>query len=343
MLKDRFLIVKIVLVIGIVLLALYVRLPGLYLNTKYRDIYFVWEEGRRIAAGVNPYARVEQSDMIHNEKYPTYLPPIYLVAAFAVKTGCKDFPTFLIFWRTLILIFDIAIGLFLYFYSARRGKFYTGLLCLFIWLFARWGLYVWEIANTESLILLLMILSLYYWDKKPRTAALLFGAALGIKHFGVVLLPVLLARSKDSREGLWRLVYILAVPALLSLPFFLWSPAGFSNAMVFSVVRESGSHLMEDSLSIGILFGRYGFYSRLFLFAVYGIYWIAAIREKWNLWLAAAVAFFLFVSFNPVLYTQYFAWSLPFGLLYLIKTLSRDKAAENKKSPAILRKKCEEK
>jgi len=220
MLKDRFLIVKIVLLSGILLLALYVRLPGFYLDTQYRDIYFTWDEGRRIAEGVNPYARLEQSDMIHNEKYPTYLPLVYLFAGLAVKTGFRDFQTFIIFLRVLILIFDIAIGLFLYFYSARSGKFYTGLLVMFTWFFARWGLYVWEIANAETIILFFMILSLYYWDKKPRIAAVLFGLALGMKQFGVLLLPVLLARSRNRKEGVWRLVFILAIPVLSSLPFF---------------------------------------------------------------------------------------------------------------------------
>lgn len=259
--------------------------------------------------------------MIHNDKYPTYLPLVYLFAGLIVKTGFRDFQTFLIFLRVLILIFDIAIGLFLFYYIAQRGRFHTALLALFIWLFARWGLYVWEIANAETIILFFMILSLYYWDKKPRTAGVLFGLALGMKQFGVLLLPVLVARSRDRKEGVSRLIFILAIPALSSLPFFLWNPAGFSKAMVFHIVRESGSHLTEDSQSIGILFGRYGLYSRLFLFAVFVIFWITAIREKWNLWLAAAVAFFLFVSFNPVLYTQYFLWPLPFALLYLIESV----------------------
>ena len=171
----------------------------------------------------------------------------------------------------------------------------------------------------ESIIFFLMVLSLCIWDDRPMASGLLFGVALGLKHLGILLLPILLARSRSFREGLMRLVYVLIIPAAASLPFFVWSPVGFTKAMLFSVVRGAGSHLLEDSMSIKILFGSHGIMSRLFLFVVYLLFWNAAIRQRWNLWLSGAVAFFLFVSFNPVLFTQYFSWIVPFFALYLVE------------------------
>lgn len=304
------------LMIAILLLGLYIRWPGFYIDTEYRDIYFVWEEGKRIVAGENPYERVKNSELISNEKFPTYLPPIYLFAALAVKAGFREFGDFLVFWRFIILFFDIALGIFIYNINSKERPL-LGIFTVFIWFFSRWTLYPWEIANTESIILLMMVLSIYYWEKRPITACLLFGAALGIKHFGIVFLPILLAQSRNRKEALKRLGYILAIPLATSLPFFLLSPLGFSKALLFSVVREAGTHLLEDSISIAILFGEYGILSRFFLFTVYILFWAIAIKEKWNLWLSASVAFLLFLSFNPVLFTQYFIWPLPFCLLYL--------------------------
>jgi hypothetical protein len=313
------------LIIAILLLGLFVRWPGFYIDTEYRDIYFVWKEGKQIVAGENPYKRVDSSDLIRNEKYPTYLPPVYLFAALAIKAGLREFERFLVFWRFIILFFDIALGIFIYLLNSKE-KPLLGIFTAFVWFFSRWTLYPWEIANTESIILLMMVLSIYYWEKKPRAACLLFGAALGIKHFGIVFLPILLAQSRNTRVALKRLGYILAIPLATSLPFFLLSPLGFSKAMLFSVVREAGSHLLEDSISIAILFGKYGILSRFFLFTVYILFWMVAIKERWNLWLSASVAFLLFLSFNPVLFTQYFVWPLPFCLIYLgeLKSIKSD-------------------
>lgn len=306
-----------VLFLAILVLAVYIRQPGFLFKTKYRDIYFIWVEGERIASGVNPYERVRESDMVHNEKYPTYLPPIYLFTGLLVWLGMDSFPLFLFSWRILILGFDLAVGIFLFYYCRRREREAAGLFAAFFWFFSRWNLYVWEIGNTESIILFLMILSIFLWEKKPLAAGLLFGGALGLKHFGIVFLPVLLAHSKDTRDGLKRLCYVMIIPVASSLPFFLGSPEGFTKAMLFSVVRGASSHMMEDAKSIRILLGESGWGPRIFLFLAFVLYWIAAIREKWNLWLSAALAFALFLSFNLILFTQYFVWVLPFGCLFL--------------------------
>jgi len=302
----------------ILLLSLYVHAPGFYLDTKYRDVYFAWAEGRRIASGVNPYARFADSDMVHNEKLPTRLPLIYLLTAFLTIIGFRDFASFMVAWRIMVLIFDLAIAVFLYNYSAKKNREGVGLFAVFFWLFSRWSLYTWEIGNSECLILFLMILSIYYWNKKPLAAGLLFGASLGLKHFGVLFLPVLLFRNRDLKEAGRRLLFVLAIPAVVSLPFFLWGPNAFLRAIFFNAVRQGSSHLLEDAQSLFLLFGRLGILSRLFIMAAFLLFWFAAIRRQWNLWLCAALSFLLFVSFNPVLFTQYFSWMVPFFGLFLI-------------------------
>ena len=304
--------------IVIVLLAIYVRRPGFLMDAKYRDVYFSWLEGKRIVAGVNPYEALLESDMVHNQKYPTRLPLIYLMTASLVKLGFESFESFIRAWRILVLLFDLAVGSFLFYYAFSRKKEVLGLCIAFIWFFNRWNLYTWEIGNEECLILFLMLLSVYLWEKKPLAAGLLFGAALGIKHFGVLFLPVLLAHSKNPREGMKRFFYVMIIPVIVSFPFFIWSPEGFSRAIFFNLVRKASTHVAEDSHSIRIIFGSAGLLPRIFIITAYILFWFAAIRKKWNLWLCGAVAFFIFQCFNPVLFSQYFAWMVPFFCIYLV-------------------------
>jgi hypothetical protein len=62
---------------------------------------------------------------------------------------------------------------------------------------------------------------------------------------------------------------------------------------------------------------------------VYLLFWVAAVRERWNRWLSAALTFFIFLGFNPVLFTQYFSWLVPFILLYLIEVSGKKKIANS--------------
>lgn len=303
----------------ILILAIYVRLPAFYFEAKGFDTYFVWRDGKRIAEGENPYARILAGDMIHNDKYATRLPLVYLMAALIIRTGSGEFESFLTIWRIFILIFDLAVGLFVFQRAAAKGRFLLGLFGTFTWFFARWGLYTWEIANSEAFMLFMLILALYYWEEKPFLAGILFGISLSMKHIGILFLPVLLAGSGSWKEGARRLLYVAIIPAVISIPFFLWGPEAYIKSLLFSGVRDSNSHLSCDAQSIMILFGRYGIRSRfIFLFA-FIIFWFAAAKEKWNKWLTACLAFYLFISFNPVLFTQYFVWMLPFLLIYLIE------------------------
>jgi len=312
---------------AIVLLALFVRLPGFYMETEGRDTYFAWMDGKRIAMGVNPYERITHGDMIHNEKYPTRLPLVYLIAALFIKLGAAKFESFIFFWRIFIIAFDLTLGTFLFNYGRERGNDLVGLFAAFVWFFSRWGLYVWEIGNSEAFIILMMVLALYHWDKKPILAGLLFGISLSMKHFGVLFLPVLIFSCRDLRDGLRRLGYVLLIPAAISLPFFIWHPEGFVKSILFNVVRGFSSQLLEDSRSIALLFGDSGILLRLFEVVVYLLFWVVAVRERWNRWLGAALAFFIFLGFNPVLFTQYFSWMVPFILLYLVDVSGEKKTA----------------
>ncbi|HOE62391.1 MAG TPA: hypothetical protein PKW18_06130 [Candidatus Sumerlaeota bacterium] len=303
----------------ILILAIYVRLPAFYFEAKGFDTYFVWLDGKRIAEGKNPYARILSGDMIHNDKYATRLPLVYLMAALIIRTGSGDYESFLSIWRIFILFFDLAVGLYIFQKAAGKGSLLLGLFLIFTWFFARWGLYTWEIANSEPFMLFMLILALEYWDEKPVLAGILFGVSLSMKHIGVLFLPVMLAASGNWKEAARRLGYVAIFPLVISIPFFIWGPYAYIKSLLFSGVRDGNSHLLSDSKSIMLLFGSYGIKSRIIPMLAFIIFWAAALKEKWNKWLVACLAFYLFISFNPVLFTQYFVWMLPFLLIYLIE------------------------
>src|ERR1700704_1950587 len=45
------------------------------------DIFFIWSAGHAIAHGENPYSKIQGSDILINDKYPTYLPGFYLIVS----------------------------------------------------------------------------------------------------------------------------------------------------------------------------------------------------------------------------------------------------------------------
>jgi len=87
-----------------------------------------------------------------------------------------------------------------------------------------------------------------------RLAAVLLGAAIAVKLFPAVLLPLVavhVARGRGRREG-WITAAVAAGVVVLSyLPFALLSPGGVAH----SVWRQLGRPLQIESLGAGVLLG----------------------------------------------------------------------------------------
>lgn len=301
--------------------ALHLRSPRFNLHLEGSDVHFVWMEGGRILAGTNPYARILTGDLVHNEKYATYLPLPYVLAAGLRLLRPDSFERWLRLWRPLVQAADLGVLLALMAIPWRRGLPLLGLLGGVLWAFSRWSLYCWETASTEPFVLLSLIGALALWRSHPRAAGILAGISLGFKHIAVLLLPVLLLQPGEPwRLRLRRLGWTAIVPCAVAAPFVLWSPAAFVRSMLFSATREASATLPSsgDILTMTMLASQdHGLVLRWALLLALAVLWVVAVRLRLGLFTTAFLAFTLFCAFNPVLYTQYFAWPHAFVPLML--------------------------
>ena len=92
-----------------------------------------------------------------------------------------------------------------------------------------------------------------------------------------------------------------------------WNPGGFARSILFSATRLAATHLMVPSLDALLGWEGPRRASQLVVLLL-AVYWLAARRISGK-YLPAALAFSVFISFNAVLYNQYFVWLIPFMLL----------------------------
>ncbi len=77
------------------------------------DIYFVWRDGSRLAAGQNPCEAILSGNMQENRKYPTYFPLYYLLVAGAHRLGVTEYRDWMRLWRPLVLLTHFGITVLL--------------------------------------------------------------------------------------------------------------------------------------------------------------------------------------------------------------------------------------
>jgi uncharacterized membrane protein len=281
------------------------------------DIYYIFLEGQRLAAGENPYARVLGSDMLRNDKYATYLPGAYLAGAGLHLAGFETFAEWLRVWRWLLLVVMLAtVGVF--FVLLGAGQRWLALFFAAFWLFNRWTLEVVEIAHIDPLALLFLILSLALLPRRPRVAALLLGISLAVKHIGILLVPLYLLyawqASGDWRHVLRQGLWLGVIPLVLALPFLFWDAEALIRSLLFSVTRLSDHSVGVASLDEVI--GLVGVAARLPMLVLIAAVYLLASSGAVNRWTAAFLVFAVFTGYNSVLYPQYMIW--PLTLLPLI-------------------------
>jgi uncharacterized membrane protein len=323
-----------VLCAGLILIcATYLRGSQFYQDLKDTDVYFIWMEGGRLLHGENPYARILGSDLVENQKYATYLPLPYLLAAGLRLLAPGGFDPWLRLWRPLVQLADLGMMLALIGIPWRRGHPLIGLLGGMMWAFSRWSMYDWEVASTEPFVLLSLIGALALWETHPRLAGVLLGVSLGIKHIAVLILPVLFLRPEPMGLRLRRLAWTLLVPAVVTVPFLVWSAKALWLSVLFSATRESLVTMpsSEDSLTMTMLINsRHGLLLRWPILAIFPLFWAAAVVSRLGNFTVAFLAFTLFVAHNPVLFTQYYSWPFAFVPLMIVERI----APPSPRSPA---------
>ena len=161
--------------------------------------------------------------------------------------------------------------------------------------------------------LLAFALSLILYQRRSRAACLVFGLSLAIKHLALFVAPLFViweyrrgARDDAARRAVVALLLILAIPAVLSLPFFVWSPEGFVKSILFS-----GTRLAEDSVgasSFDARIGLEGLAARLPLLALMLLLYVVTYQGILKPWGSATLCFALFLSFNSVVFPVYLCW-----------------------------------
>jgi len=277
------------------------------------DIYFVQQEGVRLAQGENPYVRILQGNMRENQKYPTYVPLVYLCSAVTSLTLGERYRDFQLFWSPVCVLSHFAIGLLLLLVLGRRCGTFYGVLIGVYWALGRWPLMAMTGEFQDPPALLAFALSLILYQRRSRAACLVFGLSLAIKHLALFVAPLFViweyrrgARDDAARRAVVALLLILAIPAVLSLPFFVWSPEGFVKSILFS-----GTRLAEDAVgasSFDARIGLEGLAARLPLLALMLLLYVVTYQGILKPWGSATLCFALFLSFNSVVFPVYLCW-----------------------------------
>ena len=287
-----------------------------------RDIYNVWQEGKRLAEGSNPYSRIIGQSMRDNNNYPTYLPLTYLFTALLQRLGIREFPQFIAIWRTIVLGCHLGLGLLTFHIYDRQRKPLSGLIACSILLLGRWSAYIIDSQHLEFPAILAIVAAGHQLTRRPTLSALLFSLSLCVKQIGIILLPCYLLglhanSSGMSREAKRRQIvrYCLvafALPAAISVPFLLDHANGFILSMLFSASRSGSSHGIATGSKMILLSVDQ---TRLLMGGLFVMGWISQAKQGMNLWFASTLTLLIFLQFNPVVFAQYYIWITAFLLI----------------------------
>ncbi len=297
------------------------------------DIRAIFEESQRILAGENPYVRTLTGNMRDNDKYPTLLPLFYLFGSLAQLLGLREFDQWIFFWQVIFLGCHVGIAFVILRQFTRQNLVLLGLVAFWAFLLNRWALAVLSLSLTDPLALLLLVVSVVLLNKYRITALLLFGTSLAIKQVGIFLFPLYLIwvwQTSPSEKKLKQLIrdtlIVLSVPVLVSLPFIIWSPAGFTQSILFSATRAPvGGDLLSLDAKLSDIEGLstvlIGIRAKVFALFLMGLTYAAAWKYRLDRSISALLIFLIFTGFNSVYFPQYTYWVFPFLLLSILPSV----------------------
>jgi hypothetical protein len=117
--------------------------------------------------------------------------------------------------------------------STRRGS--LGGLAAGLYLFTPRNFFVLEQSWTEPFVVLFLAATVWCAARHPRVAPYVLGLFLAVKQYAVLALPLalLIGRPPMTFAGFRRIALpAVVVAAVVTLPLFLWEPAGFLRAVV---------------------------------------------------------------------------------------------------------------
>lgn len=255
--------------------------------------------------------------MRHNQSYATYFPAYYLMSAAAYRAGVTDYLAWLKIWRPVCEISHYLIAALLLVSLTRRSNVFLGLFASLFWYFNRWTIDVISMAHLDTSAILLLLLSLCFFNKRKTLSPLLFGCSLCMKQMAVFLVPFYLLweyQSGSREDAIKRTIksgiLLCAIPLILCLPFLIWSPMGFVKSILFSATRLPSTDFNVKSIDATLGMG--GIIARIPEFFLMALVILGAMKRRLGIFGTALLVFAVFIDFNSVLYAQYMVWPVAF-------------------------------
>jgi hypothetical protein len=336
------------IIIEVAFLALAFYLVAIVNNNNRREIWefqgsdirFEYLHAQRIGAGENIYADILNQDLLTNNKYATLLPLYYYflhgVVSLTQVDGIPNFEGFMDLHRSILLVAELSTALFTYLIFRREDKHLLGFLSATFLMFNRWIINNIASGKQDVIAIAFLMASLYFFtSKKSRDHIIsyfLFGMSLGLKQIGIFLAPIYvmpLLVGRDSIKAFLINMLAFSIPTfVVGLPIIINSPAAFYYSMLFSFTREPnklnsdfGYRNMLVLYNVGVEKNniRYYLLPRLPLVVFSFLNFILLLARKIPLYLYCLTSLFIFIAFNPVLFSQYFTWVPPFLFLSALK------------------------
>jgi hypothetical protein len=212
----------------------------------------------------------------------------------AVQNNYANLPYFLLILKTPYIILDIFIAYLLYKISKSK-------LIFTIWLFNPLSFYlIYILGNFDILPVFLTLLSLYILKKSTNTSLLLFGIAIALKLYPLLLLPFYILSISKNPIHIIKNCFIALIPLILTvIPFannsYFWQ-SFFGSGLTQKIIEQR-------------------LYNIPIFPAIYILLLISTYFSKTiNIYKSIFYIFLLFVSvvnFHP----QWLLWFLPFIFL----------------------------
>ncbi|MBL8911713.1 MAG: hypothetical protein JNM17_13560 [Archangium sp.] len=215
------------------------------------DVWYWHKAGyEALAAGTNPYGIWMPNIYGHTQWFAPGLadaqhvfvgypyPPVTMLLGWLGHLAKADY-------RYFNLVAQLGAGAFLAF--TRPGR--VAMLACIVFLFTPRGLFVLEQGWTEATSSLAITACVCVAVRWPKALPWVFGLMLGVKQyfvFALPLLPLLLGTYKPRELGKFLLKAAI-LPAIITLPFLLWSPGAFFNSVVAFQAKQP---FRADALSV---------------------------------------------------------------------------------------------
>lgn len=284
-------------------------------DAQGEDIYYIYLEGQRLTEGENPYARVHEGDMISNDKYATYFPLFYVMAAGMQTVGLHEYRPWLLTWRIMNLLVFVALCYFVVEYTFPKLGWLGALLMGLLWQFNTFTLMVMKIAHIDFLALLFIVWSILELGKRDHLALMLFGVSLAFKQIGIFLIPLYavhfwMQSNRNIKLTIKYIFWMALIPFVVSLPFLIWDGTGYIKSVLFSATRGLDNHF--GTIALERVLHLSGIGAKLpMLFTMLAVVFMY-FKKQIDFFMACFLIFAFFVGMNSVLFRQYLVWPIMF-------------------------------